>query len=142
MIGYGVTMADLDDRIVEGAAHYAVADDGSLRFTTDGREVETIGPGEWVEVHEVGTRLAITWPPDDLEYLMHDLAYLLGVGWGYTGRPATGEDVASEVFNNEEALLEAAFAAVRASLDDKRLRDEAVKVVRRCFRARSGRPAP
>ncbi len=80
MIDYRVTTADLDDRIVAGAAHYSVAEDGSLRFTTDGREVATIGAGEWVEVHDVGTRLVDTWPPDDLEYLLQDLAHLLGVG--------------------------------------------------------------
>lgn len=137
MIGYRVTMSDLADRTIDGAARYAVEDDGGLVFTTDGQQVAAIEPGSWVEVHETEPRLVKEWPPADLDYLMENLAELLGVGWGYTGAPAKASDVASEVYNNEEALLRAAFAAVDAPLDeDKELRRRAEKLVRQWFRGR------
>jgi thymidine phosphorylase len=129
-------MASLDDRVVDGAAHYAVRENGDLAFLTDGNEIAAIPAGEWIEVEEIGERLAENWPPDDLDYLMHDLAYLLGVRWGHTGASAKASDVASELFNNEEALMEAAFGAVGAPLGDKKLRGEAVDTIRRWFRRR------
>ncbi len=134
VIGYRVTLDNLESRTVS-AARYSVGDDGRLLFTTDGVEVESVEAGRWIEVDQLGSPLVSSWPPPDLDYLMNDLAVLLGVGWGHTGRPAVAADVSSEVFNDEEALLEAAFEAVDAPLDEKKLRAEAVELIRRWFRS-------
>lgn len=142
MIGFRVTLATLEDEVVEGAVNYTVTEDGGLVLRTDGHAVATFRVGEWLEVHPVGTRLTERWPPPGLHYLMHDLTHLLVARWGNTGQPATAEDVASEVFNDAEALLSVTFDAVGASLDDHRLRDEALDTIRRFFAPEEGLRTP
>lgn len=82
MLGYSVTKADGTVRNIE-ADHYEVESDGTLLLYDDALILEAFEAETWVEVQDLGTRLAAVWPPLDLAHLLDTAATRLGLQYGH-----------------------------------------------------------
>lgn len=146
MLGFELVRTDWTTIRLE-STHYVVTDDGSLVVFADDNEVFRATSDEWIDIRELGTRLAATWPPDDLEFLLDNLYTKLGLGYGHTTPGGLGPVSAygSGLLNELETLTTAVLERVGldASASNRRREADAVRdIIRRHFHLRGapGRP--
>jgi hypothetical protein len=81
VLGYSIGLPGGEIREVM-SDEYEVADDGSIVFLGGGTEVDRFGPGGWIEVRSLGTRLSEVWPAEEIALVIDTVAERLGVGYG------------------------------------------------------------
>jgi hypothetical protein len=122
VLGFVVTLADGSLSRVD-ATHYEVPDDGSLVVFADNQIVFESGPGSWIAVQEVGTRLAATWPPETLDRLLDDLHWKLCVGYGHCGALGPAPTYESGLLNELDTLSAEVLQRVGIDPDSSTNRD-------------------
>jgi hypothetical protein len=123
------------------ATNSDVADDGSIAVLADDNVVLRAGAGSWIEIRPIGRRLTTSWPPDNLDLLLDNLSYKLGVGFGHTQPGGVGPESSyrSGLLNELESLTAAVLGRVGldASHSDNRPEADAVRdIIRRHFHLR------
>lgn len=82
MLGYRVTLASGSIERIE-ADSYEVTNDASALFHGGNRTVAQLPAGTWIEIHEIGERLADSWPSPLLDQVLDTVAARLGVHYGH-----------------------------------------------------------
>jgi hypothetical protein len=114
MLGYDVTLTSGSVETIE-ADRYEVAEDASVVFYGGGREVARVQAGAWVEIHEVGRRLAESWPPPRLCSVLEAVASRLGVHYGHYVHGLVDPSAFGDWrLNDLDTLTDAIFTAIAA----------------------------
>ncbi len=124
MLGYQVSLPSGATRDVPGE-QYEIADDGSLVIRGGGTEIDRIAAGGWIQVTNLGTRLAEVWPPATLALVIDNVAELLGVRYGHFVYELRDLDrFADWRLNDLESLTRAVLEAVDEDPDSTNHRHE------------------
>ena len=94
-----------------------------------GLDVVEFKVGTWVVVTVLGTRLAVDWPPRDLDVLLASVADMLAVRFGhYVHRLRDHQDFADWRMNDLDSLAAKLLAVVGVDATDSFRRSEVAEV--------------